>query len=712
MAFAAPPAYGSLYFNPTVWDINNSPVTQAELALKAPKSNPIFSGTISATGGGTLSGTFTGNTTWSGTNLFNSNTTFGASSNIIQVAGSQILQAPASTGYTDNNVLNITTIRTANTAVTNTASFQIADTLNSSFLTFNPAATNNYYDTIVQANDFAIAIANTPLAITHFNAPATNGIRLQSDKLLLGFGGSVDIPTNNITFNQAAGIVVTSSFPPTSSALQPVATDSTAAMPTTAWVQTAITAAPAKIPINSNNSDGTYYPTFTASTGTKTELLIDDVTGPFSYNPVTGDFKVGQSLNITTTAIDCKIAIGKNAGLSQAGAAVAIGFQAGQSVQGINTVALGIQAGNQNQGADSVAVGVNAGYILQGSGAIAIGSQTAWNRQGVDAVAIGHFAGQGSTPGLLVTDFQGSEAVAIGMSAGRLVQGIKSVAMGHNAGLNRQGTRSVAIGNLAASGTSGSTTDFQGADSVAIGPNAGQFVQAIKSVAIGHEAGINRQGGSIGSAIAIGNGAGKGTIGSTTDFQGANAIAIGQDAGTTQQGANAIAIGQYAGQSTQTAKSICLNGSGTALVANQEGFFVKPIRTNATVQQVLQYDSTSGEISYKNFPTNGGYVNQPNRITTITAGTTAITNTNFSEYYLCQTTAGNITLQIPNPATTSDGMAIQFRSVGSVTYTLTLSFTGTMGCLDAGGINQTSILVPANGSYRIVVNSAAWYFFI
>ena len=453
MAFALPPPYGSSYFNPTVWDINNSPVTQAELALKAPKSNPIFSGTVSATGGGTLSGTFTG----------------------IQTFGSP----------------GLTTV--------------------------------------------------------------------------------------------------------------PVANDNTSKIPSTSWVNSAITAAPNTILINTNNNDGTYYPTFTATTGTKTELLIDDVTGPFSYNPVTGDFKVGQSLNITTTTIDCRIAIGKNAGLSQAASSVAVGFQAGQSVQGINTVALGIQAGNQNQGADCIAVGVNAGYILQGSGAIAIGSQTAWNRQGVDAVAIGHFAGQGSTPALLVTDFQGSEAVAIGMSAGRLVQGSKSVAMGHNAGLNRQGPRSVAIGNLAASGTTGSVTDYQGADSVAIGPNAGQFIQAIKSVAIGHEAGINRQGGSTGSAIAIGTGAGKGTSGSSTDFQGANAIAIGQNAGNSLQGANCIAIGENAGQTNQFAKSICINGTGVNLPAGSEGFFVKPIANDtSSLHELLQYNTTSGEISYNN----------------------------------------------------------------------------------------------------------------
>lgn len=326
-----------------------------------------------------------------GLTTFANNVTFGAGSDIIQVAGSQILQAPASTGYTDNNVLNITTIRTANTAVTNTPSFQIADTLNSSFLTFNPAAANNYADTIVQADDFAIAIANTPLAITHSGGTATNGIRLQTNKLLLGFGGAVDVPTNNITFDTTAGIVITSPLPPTSSATQPVATDSTAAMPTTAWVQTAITAAPAKIPISNNNTAATFYPTFTSAAGTQTGLFIDSVTGPFSFNPSTGEFVVATTLKILAGG---QVAFGTNAGLSQ----------------GINSTAIGVQAGNTNMGINATALGVNAGYKLMGTNAVAVGSNSAFEGSGASSVSIGHEANNKSSAG----DY----SVAIGYRAG------------------------------------------------------------------------------------------------------------------------------------------------------------------------------------------------------------------------------------------------------------------------------------------------------
>lgn len=42
------PFFSSSVYNPSVWDVSNGPVTQGELALYAPLSNPTFSGTVSA----------------------------------------------------------------------------------------------------------------------------------------------------------------------------------------------------------------------------------------------------------------------------------------------------------------------------------------------------------------------------------------------------------------------------------------------------------------------------------------------------------------------------------------------------------------------------------------------------------------------------------------------------------------------------------------
>jgi len=85
--------------------------------------------------------------------------------------------------------------------------------------------------------------------------------------------------------------------------------------------------------------------------------------------------------------------------------------------------------------------------------------------------------------------------------------------------------------------------------------------------------------------------------GSGASGQGTSSIALGQNAGSTNQGNNAIAIGNNAGSSNQTAGSICLNASGLTLNPAVAGFFVNPIRADATEQLPLQYNSTTNEVS-------------------------------------------------------------------------------------------------------------------
>jgi hypothetical protein len=65
-------------------------------------------------------------------------------------------------------------------------------------------------------------------------------------------------------------------------------------------------------------------------------------------------------------------------------------------------------------------------------------------------------------------------------------------------------------------------------------------------------------------------------------------------------GTNSIAIGRNAVANTSTANSITLNGSGTAITANQAGLFVAPIRGVALGLGVgvMYYDATTKEIQY------------------------------------------------------------------------------------------------------------------
>jgi hypothetical protein len=158
--------------------------------------------------------------------------------------------------------------------------------------------------------------------------------------------------------------------------------------------------------------------------------------------------------------------------------------------------------------------------------------------------------------------------ISLGQGAGNTSQGNDSVAVGINAGQTSQGVQAVAIGRLA-----GQTS--QGGSSVAIGVIAGQTSQGEASVAIGGNAGVTNQG--------------------------ASAVAVGANAGTTSQGAWSTAIGANAGNTNQHANTIIINAGSVATNSNgTDRFFVNPIRSATTTGNILQYNSTTKEITYSN----------------------------------------------------------------------------------------------------------------
>jgi hypothetical protein len=93
-------------------------------------------------------------------------------------------------------------------------------------------------------------------------------------------------------------------------------------------------------------------------------------------------------------------------------------------------------------------------------------------------------------------------------------------------------------------------------------------------------------------STAIGSGAGG-------SAQGAQGVAIGYNAGSSGQGASAVAIGTAAGQSNQPAGSIAINASGAALNPSGAGFFVNPVRTNASnIGTPVFFNDTTKELTY------------------------------------------------------------------------------------------------------------------
>ena len=257
--------------------------------------------------------------------------------------------------------------------------------------------------------------------------------------------------------------------------------------------------------------------------------------------------------------------MGNQAGFNTQGEkAVAIGFESGRSIQGINSVAIGTSSGFNNQSREAVAIGYFAGLNTQGQNAVAVGNAAGQDRQGINTVAVGVLAGQTA---------QGENAIAIGNSAGRTNQGSNAVAIGTLAGNNSQGQNGIAIGLSAGnvrqrSGSIGigyqAGESTQGTAAIAIGVTAGQTTQGENAIAIGRFAGFQNQ---QSAAIAIGNevasynqGLNAVAIGlfAASTGQGSAAIAIGLSAGRTNQGQDSVAIGNNAGRTGQSSNSVAI----------------------------------------------------------------------------------------------------------------------------------------------------------
>jgi hypothetical protein len=108
-----------------------------------------------------------------------------------------------------------------------------------------------------------------------------------------------------------------------------------------------------------------------------------------------------------------------------------------------------------------------------------------------------------------------------------------------------------------------------------------------------------------------------------TGNQGANAVAIGQGAGSTNQGTGAVAIGARAGLTNQGNNSIILNATGANLdQTTANTFTVAPVRNDvANTANVMFYNATSKEITYGNVVSvagniTGGNISTGSRVVT------------------------------------------------------------------------------------------------
>ena len=335
-----------------------------------------------------------------------------------------------------------------------------------------------------------------------------------------------------------------------------------------------------------------------SSAGTAGQVLISGgTTAPTWTGLIGSSVLLGTTASARSGAGVTKIAIGNDAGITQATNGIAIGNNSGKTNQGLNSIAIGFNCATVNQGANAIAIGVGAG-VTQGGDAVALGNFSAGNAgtQGTGALAIGSYAGFNS---------QGNDSTAIGGQAGHSFLGSKSVAIGYSAcplNYNGTGIESVSIGYFSshinfdysvAMGTFANCTAHNqimlGNDSPAGARTRSNVVipgtLQLKSVNItlGSSAGENSQGT---AGIAIGQNAGQ-------TSQGAGSISIGQNAGTTGgngTGTNSVAIGTSSNYKTFNS-SVALGHSATCTATNQ--IMLGTSASNVVIPGTLQLKTSS-----------------------------------------------------------------------------------------------------------------------
>lgn len=154
-----------------------------------------------------------------------------------------------------NNKLTVQSLTAAPTS-----NSQLSVVNGSNIIELISQSNGGYGNPIVNANDNSELSRNgQPLSIS-CQSSTTSGIRITNSSVLIGAGGTSSNPTTNILFNGTNTIIsgaasFTATNPPTSSQTIPAPTDSSNKIPTTAWVQSAISSISNFTPIFKNYTD-------------------------------------------------------------------------------------------------------------------------------------------------------------------------------------------------------------------------------------------------------------------------------------------------------------------------------------------------------------------------------------------------------------------------------------------------------------------------
>jgi len=216
----------------------------------------------------------------------------------------------------------------------------------------------------------------------------------------------------------------------------------------------------------------------------------------------------------------------------------AIGYLAGQNVVGQGNISMGYQAGTDVTGRDNVAI-ANSGRFVEGNYNTAIGYNSGWYVTGTPRDIV-------SLNGI---ETSGTFNQAIGSVAGSYVDGTDNFALGSTVGNNVTGSRNISLGyntgnDITADDTIaiGSTAQADALEAIAIGTNA--TAALTHNIALG--SGANASG-----MMSLAIGAGAQASGKNSIIIGRNSEAIADDAtglgfNTRSLAARALALGSQA----------------------------------------------------------------------------------------------------------------------------------------------------------------------
>lgn len=458
---------------------------------------------------------------------------------------------------------------------------------------------------------------------------------------------------------------------------QPLSSNSSTLVPTTAWVQGAITAGTSAVAttvtITPDSTSGTFYPTF-ASSGGGAQTLKYNTTGPtsFSYVPSTGNLQIygvnigkgasttgynlmmGESVPSTinfTTGGGRNTMYGNFSGSSLAAGSywnTLIGDSAGASnTTGVANTYVGYLAGASTGGVvgtgnNNVCVGMYCGTALSSGGSntmVGFGAGTGQS-SGYNNTSLGYYAGAGTTSGfnnVFVGFAAGYQSVASG-------GGNSNVCVGVEAGTSMtNGSENTLVG------LSAGRSITSGVGNTVMGKNAGiGLTTAVNNTYIGNECGTK-------------NGAGQGSYNTaygTLALQNIGAgqqnVAIGYEAGIGCVGGNNnIFLGFRAGNSP---------GSGVSAYGGSNSIFIgaRNIGVFANTNNIIQIGENGSQTLILRVQVNlNVYGLTLQNSTTIFAP--------LLQLYMVQPAAANQTFTLPDPGDPiHSGAIMTFKRIGNL----------------------------------------------